>query len=972
MSINGGTYSSSPASSYLPCGPYISSSDYNNPWQVVWIGSSHPLDVEQQAFNYQANTHTYLLSGSMTIDIIEGADKCIIEEVFRCDSITGECPDPISIDRGNHLSSLSYADMAGEGPFFYWQGIPNRIPTGYVRYVVRFLKEGNVTIKYTDDATGEIINYHTFIAKPDYYLDSYNSMEIPHGEKAIVDINAEPVQCSDQWLFWNGGSLPEEVKFEVEMLTGSEYGKLVNIYYDENDEEIKDSAFSFNGLDDTYELYFASSGIEPEDTGKVRIRYSTTDPAITPIETELNIIKNNNYPVRVTFEPEVLAPGDTANIILERRFDDYPFDYPNDIEYEEFDEEQLFNVSIVKGAEYGTILDSVSADTADVFTDIYKNFKFIAKDSIDVSSAEISIRVSTIIDNGGIIFSKSVKNKGKQHKLNIADREETSVRMKAIKKIKGLNKTRGKIENPAIEFIIIPSEGGEEIFGIGKAEIKDEEIEIMLGETKYFQAQLNSETGKMKIFEIEVKLTGLEQSKGPALDGFEWIETDVWNDNPTTNYLPIPSSPDYSPVYWEKGLYPTYEENFDFIKMEPLDPGLIRIMGRFWKEKDENQSDEDYKNKYTAKLTAKNENGLETSIKLIVIKPTKLGTIHNEEKDVKGNIYNLDDKIIKYAGEYGIPPQFIKADIQAEGNFNPAIRYEPFWTISKLYKLKMDSKELVNRQYVHDLLKSSPYKVTVNDKIYLEDNNTNPIPSIGSMDGLEEHNYITIGPTNGDSPVYIPEYPGYVGSIWDYFYANCKTVNPNASFNIYPKKKPQWYENAITGWDDAFDIGIEDWEEFVHAIGLFFSEEFISYLLSDDIKNTFARSKANEWLSTEYKLGIFKKGIAQTRTASSYGMMQIMYATAKSERSYGNKPEFLNEYEINFTNSLGYLKTKLEELLSEINHKNNIIEGLENFYIKSFNNYHGTSDKNFENVAEDNIDYGTYVIDRNKKFNPIK
>jgi hypothetical protein len=97
-----------------------------------------------------------------------------------------------------------------------------------------------------------------------------------------------------------------------------------------------------------------------------------------------------------------------------------------------------------------------------------------------------------------------------------------------------------------------------------------------------------------------------------------------------------------------------------------------------------------------------------------------------------------------------------------------------------------------------------------------------------------------------------------------------------------------------------------------------------------------------------------------------------MYATAKSERSYGNKPEFLNEYEINFTNSLGYLKTKLEELLSEINHKNNIIEGLENFYIKSFNNYHGTSDKNFENVAEDNIDYGTYVIDRNKKFNPIK
>jgi hypothetical protein len=52
---------------------------------------------------------------------------------------------------------------------------------------------------------------------------------------------------------------------------------------------------------------------------------------------------------------------------------------------------------------------------------------------------------------------------------------------------------------------------------------------------------------------------------------------------------------------------------------------------------------------------------------------------------------NLDELIIKYAGENGIPPQIIKSQMQKETYFKPAWRYEPFWDLKIQYGKKADN-----------------------------------------------------------------------------------------------------------------------------------------------------------------------------------------------------------------------------------------------------------------------------------------
>jgi phage gp46-like protein len=47
-----------------------------------------------------------------------------------------------------------------------------------------------------------------------------------------------------------------------------------------------------------------------------------------------------------------------------------------------------------------------------------------------------------------------------------------------------------------------------------------------------------------------------------------------------------------------------------------------------------------------------------------------------------------------------------------------------------------------------------------------------------------------------------------------------------------------------------------------------------------------ATQYANEYLKKTYQNGIMSKGIAQTRSAASYGLMQILYTSAVESRNY--------------------------------------------------------------------------------------
>lgn len=63
------------------------------------------------------------------------------------------------------------------------------------------------------------------------------------------------------------------------------------------------------------------------------------------------------------------------------------------------------------------------------------------------------------------------------------------------------------------------------------------------------------------------------------------------------------------------------------------------------------------------------------TVNITVIKPDALGETHNE----------VDDLLIYEANQYGIPPDYLKGQVQHEGTFNPtSYRYEPIGRISDL------------------------------------------------------------------------------------------------------------------------------------------------------------------------------------------------------------------------------------------------------------------------------------------------
>ena len=379
-----------------------------------------------------------------------------------------------------------------------------------------------VTYKIHSISSNETKYFHTLIVKNSFVLDDYRGIpQLPLAE--TKDAYLEPVQvfcssldssswyeqydCKGLFNFSAGGGFPvDNVFFNISIEEGTEYGSFFYV----DDDNIKIKRNSFTNLDYyTYtDLKFEANGVEPEDTGKVKIKISTTDPDIPEDYLNLYIIPNPSYPLRVTFNPSKLSPGDTADIVLEQRIDDYPFYDPENVDYQSFPAGQRFNAVITKGAEYGVLLDPSTSDTSDEFEYIPEGFKFIAKDSIDTDTAKISLRVTTTIDEGGILASAKKESQVKEETTEIQQQQQvTTYKL-------GKNKSTTSKSGDGIYIVAPPSTEEKEIFGIGKAEIeKKNEITILLGETKYFQTRYDSTANKLKIEEVKPGSDGIPKLK---------------------------------------------------------------------------------------------------------------------------------------------------------------------------------------------------------------------------------------------------------------------------------------------------------------------------------------------------------------------------------------------------------------------------------------------------------------------------
>jgi hypothetical protein len=586
----------------------------------------------------------------------------------------------------------------------------------------------------------------------------------------------------------------------------------------------------------------------------------------------------------VTFDPPEITPGDTAVIHLQKRVD-------GNLE----DVTEYFEIGIAEGNDYGTLLRA-DGDTSDYYPseNIRENdIRFISSKEIKGDSVATTVRVGFYKSNEPADAIREVpRQSGIRWMGKEMPRNNSSVKHQ-FEIQKSISEVTPEFQYPET----------------GRGKIVISKRSILLGETKYYYA--TEENDELKIHETT------DPTQNPGLSDITFCD-------------PVAAQgSEKNPVYWED-QYPTYSGNI-FTGSNSLPKGMLRLVGRYW---------EDGKT-YKTKLTAnKASDGKTDLIEIEVKKPDSLGNTHRTAIDVFGNSFNLDSIIIVYAGKYGIPPQFIKGDIQAESNaFNPSYRWEPFYDAWRIQKNA--GKDGTSIYFTDDFqyrIKSS------SDKGHPEI----PTDHTNLYDGVGR----------------ISAYPGYVGTIWEEFYKYCSVVNPGAIKNLYPEYGADgdtlWYTYPAKTWDTKF----KDTKK-----TLLKDEN-----LTDGQKEATARDTANNWLRYQWQKGIMNTGIAQTRTASSYGLLQMMYPTAHGGRNYpindNHLPEYLNITDTNFYYAVPFMEMQLEaELAGFTNKTSNWTNGFEMTFLRAYDRYNGATE-NSGNIGKKG--YGKAVLRYSRNYLPKK
>jgi len=425
-------------------------------------------------------------------------------------------------------------------------------------------------------------------------------------------------------------------------------------------------------------------------------------------------------------------------------------------------------------------------------------------------------------------------------------------------------------------------------------EVKVEKVyEILLGETKYFAVKRKTETGELKIEEIKTNYG--EEPKFPAdADGWEWQKSDVWGNDP------IEKLGTKSGVYWEKKWFRGSDNS-----NQPLADGIIRLIGRYWEE----DKEDDFK----IKLKTNTNFGIE----LKIVRPAKLlsdgqSDNYSKARDVFDKEYSIDSLCIVYGGKYGIPPQMLKGQMYTEsaikdfggniGNgFAPSYRYEPYTT-----------------QFDKEVLKEI---LDANVNPFIVTNTSMGKPGAAPVPTPLEHRHVLY--------THYFQYPGK--TVWDIVKENSSLEDVNNESSLYgfqykgtppdELKKGQLKSNSYSIVNNTYQDFLKGPKDndgkrmggYEKAIKLKYKLDLNFELpLPQQIEaNELARVATIDFLKNKFNGGLTNH-IAQTRIASSYGLLQVLYTTAYKEHNYpttyNDRPENLNEVRIGMNYAVEHLK----------------------------------------------------------------
>jgi hypothetical protein len=338
-------------------------------------------------------------------------------------------------------------------------------------------------------------------------------------------------------------------------------------------------------------------------------------------------------------------------------------------------------------------------------------------------------------------------------------------------------------------------------------------------------------------------------------------DSTVWGDNPVEVDTCTTCSRKMG-VYWEK-KWPTAEfdtvkigkKKYQIIKMKNLENGIVRLVGRFW------SADSTYKVKFKAKV-----NNSIYSMLVTIKRPNKLGS-KKISKDVFDKSISIDSICITNGGKYGILPQFIKGHIANESiGFLPSYRYEP-------YSTEFDFRDANNNFTIKEKWKNHPFIVD----------------SFKMGDGSSIPNHLNV------------KYYDYLKSptkVWDII-KKYSTIEENIAPGgviIYGRKES----------NDSLNFERYGYSTVQNIYNKILSHFQGKKNKADSSVFKEARDSTITYLRKSWNGGL-ENLIAQTRLASSYGLLQLLHSTAIIEGypdSSSKAPEDLNINSINLPLSM--------------------------------------------------------------------
>ncbi len=585
-------------------------------------------------------------------------------------------------------------------------------------------------------------------------------------------------------------------------------------------------------------------------------------------------------PVIVTDTPSVASPGDTVAIIVKQR--------NADASLTDFSSGQKFEIGISSGENYGAILLS-DGRVGGYFSNVSQPFRFIAADSVDADSVVAMVRVGT---RPPMLSSTEPGGKGTGEKSATTVLQK-SLTTNTISKTSLQGGMKSTVTTPRAQSPGVKSPTMSVVSSVGKGNTKSVSDVNSFSWSNFGIGEVVIEGHTILLGETKYYEAMADANDPSKLDIKELTDPgQASSDRVNAQFSVQAESGDRLGAYWE---YKDEDGN-------PLPAGLIRLVGRYWQQG----------TTYKVLLTA--SSGSATgSIDIEVKKPSSLGTSDpwRYSIDVFNNRPDIDSICIVNGGLYGIPPQDIRGQIASESKpvtglgYPPQYRYEPFTT-------QFNGR---TPKQLPDSWSNSPFYVTTN---------------MGSGDPVPYHQHTQ----------YIP-YPSSPEKVWYMVSQYSQLTSPSEPGGVilYGKRNPD-------GTMDFARYGYVTVQRIYNSILNHFQGDKPSPS-SDDIAN--ALNSITTYLRDQWNGGV-KNGtkgleniVAQTRIASSYGLMQMMYPTTL-DRGYvednHHVPENLNVDSVFFPFAMKHQLFLLQKILNENpDGTTNWSVGYDNAFLQMYNGW---------------------------------